>query len=309
MMSRQRSRDERIIVRANPQGSRWAQVGVATLALLAVCTSLLTAHDFWIVPDAFAVTPGGRFAARGQTSSLFPTSLSAVTPDRVVEARVLTTDGDVRIRELSVRGSSLLLGHRPKDRGQHVIGVRLAPRKVRESPASFRHYLDAEGAPEALVRYERAGLLPAIGGDSITRRYAKYAKSFVEVGNGPRAFARAFGHPLELVPLSDPAKLRVGDTLHLRLILLGKPAPLARLTAGAILLRDGASALADTAAARRAAAADTAIATDSAGVVTLVLSRAGVWNVRTIQIVPSVTGSGADWDVHWATIVFRVPHP
>ena len=66
----------------------------------------------------------------------------------------------------------------------------------------------------------------------------------------------------------------------------------------------GAAALTDTVAARRAAAADLSVETDSAGVVTVPVTRAGLWNVRTIQIVPANTGSGADWDVHWATITF-----
>lgn len=281
-----------------------ARVAFATTALVAICTSLLTAHDFWLVPDAFSVTPGGRIAARGQTSSLFPTSLSAVTPDRIVEARVVTAGSDLAVAGKAARGTSLVLWHRPVTLGQHVIGVRLAPRSVRESPASFRHYLDLEGAPEARERYERAGLLPAIGGDSITRRYAKYAKSFVEVGRGPRAFSRTLGHPLEMVPLADPATLRAGDTLRLRLVLLGAPAPVARLTAGSV--RPGSAMTTDTAAARRAAARDISVETDSTGVVSVVVDRAGLWNVRTIQIVPATTGSGADWDVHWATIVFPV---
>ena len=62
----------------------------------------------------------------------------------------------------------------------------------------------------------------------------------------------------------------------------------------------------DTAAARRAMARDVSLETDSAGVVAVVVGRAGTWNVRTIQIVPAITGSGADWDVHWSTIVFPV---
>lgn len=243
-------------------------------------------------------------AIRGQTSSVFPTSLSAVTPDRIVAARVITADSDAPVATVAVRGTSLGLGHRPSGRGQHVIGVQLAPRSVRESPASFRRYLDLEGAPEARLRYEREGLLPPVDGDSITRRYAKYAKSFVEVGKGPRAYSRVFGHPLELVPLADPASLRPGDTLRLRLMMLGQPAPFARLHAGSV--PRGAKALTDTAAARRAAKADQSVETDSAGVVAVVVNRAGIWNVRTIQIAPAPKGSGADWDVHWATIVFAV---
>ena len=284
--------------------SALATSGIATVALLALCTSVLTAHDFWLVPDAFAVTPGGRIVVRGQTSSRFPTSVSAVAPDRIAEARVLTAASDLPVADATVSGSSLVLGHRPAGTGQHVIGVRLAPRTMRESPASFRRYLDLEGAPEARQRYEREGSLPVIGGDSITRRYAKYAKSMVEVGKGARAFSRTVNHPLELVPLSDPAALRRGDTLRVRLMLLGAPAPFAHLHAGSI--PRGASALADTAAARRAAAADASVLTDSAGVAAVIVNRAGLWNVRTIQILPAAKGSGADWDVHWATFVFPV---
>ncbi len=277
----------------------------AMLAAALTCSAtLLRAHDFWLIPDAFAVTPGGRLALRGQTSSLFPSSLSAVTPDRIVAARVVTADASVAVRNLSVRGTSLRLDHPATGTGQHLVGVQLVPRSVRESPASFRRYLDLEGAPEARLRYEREGLLPRVGGDSITRRYAKYAKTVIEVGRGPRAFQRRLDHPLEFVPLSDPAALRVGDTLRVRLVLLGTPATAAYLHAGSVPVAP--SALTDTATARRAAASDVKLQTDASGVASVVVTRPGLWNVRTLQIVPAAKGSGADWDVHWATLVFSV---
>lgn len=277
---------------------------IAAGTLMLMCASSLAAHDFWLVPDAFAVTPGGRIALRGQTSSLFPTSLSAVTPDRIVEARVVTAKSSVLLQNVSVLGSSLRLAHQATSVGQHLIGVQLAPRNVRESPASFRRYLDLEGAPEARQRFEQEGLLPVVGGDSITRRYAKYSKTVVEVGTGARAFDHSLGHPLEFVPLSDPSSLRVGDTLRVQLLLLGKPATLAKLHAGAVAA--GATAVSDTLAARRAAARDVTIETDRNGQASVVIARAGFWNIRTLQIVPAVNGSGADWDVHWATFVFSV---
>lgn len=273
-------------------------------ASLVFAASALAAHDFWLIPDAFAVTPGGRLGLRGQTSSLFPSSLSAVTPDRIVAAKIMTATTSATVRDVSVLGTSLRLAHPAPNAGQHLIGVQLAPRNVRESPASFRRYLDLEGAPEARERYEREGLLPRVGGDSITRRYAKYAKTVVEVGRGARAFQRTLDHPLEFVPLTDPSALRLGDSLRVRLVLLGKPAAFAHIHAGSVPA--GAAALRDTTAARRAASRDVALTTDGNGVATIVVRDAGLWNVRTLQIVPAVKGSGADWDVHWATFVFAV---
>lgn len=44
----------------------------------------------------------------------------------------------------------------------------------------------------------------------------------------------------------------------------------------------------------------------AAGVIRLRTDRAGLWNVRGIHIVPADAGSGADWDTHWASLVFEV---
>ncbi len=51
---------------------------------------------------------------------------------------------------------------------------------------------------------------------------------------------------------------------------------------------------------------DTALDTDEAGRFTVELTEAGIWNVRALHIVPADPGSGADWDVHWATLVFGI---
>lgn len=286
-------------------GHRRLRRAMALLAVSFTCSaSALMAHDFWLIPDAFAIAPGDRIGIRGQTSSLFPHSLSAVTPDRIVDARVVTANTETAVRDITVLGTSLRLAHPAATSGQHIVGVQLAPRSVRESPASFRRYLDLEGAPEARLHYEREGLLPAVGGDSITRRYAKYAKTFLEVGRGPRAFQRVLNHPLEFVPLEDPAALHVGDSLRVRLLMRGQPVPTAQLRAGAIAA--GPRALTDTVSARRAARRDITAQTDARGVATIVITRPGLWNVRTLQIVPAPRGSGADWDVHWATVVFVI---
>lgn len=280
-------------------------VALCSGAVLLLAAAPLLAHDFWLVPDAFRVVLGAELRARGQTSSLFPTSEAAVAVDRVAEAVVLGANSRDVVTQLSHEGSSLVLRHRPRGAGQRVIAVRLKPRLVRESPASFRRYLELEGAPEALERYEREGRLPPAGStDSLTRRYAKYAKTVVEVGrSGPRAFARPVGHPVEFLPLRDPAALRAGDTLSLRLVFRGRPLAGARLHAGSI---PGDARASDTAAARAAGARDVHVTTDRMGVARIVVDRPGLWNVRTIQIVPADARTGADWDVHWATLVFGV---
>ena len=261
------------------------------LALLALGATALGAHDFWLVPDAFQVAPGGEVVVRGQTSSTFPTSESAVALDRVASAELIDAAGRTALKNLSHAGPSLMIRQRVSQAaGQRLVTMTLHPRTVRESPESFRRYLVLEGAPEALARYERDGLLPT---DSITRRYAKYAKTLVEVGRGgPRVFSQLAGHPAEFVPLSDPKGLKAGDTLAVRVLFQGQPVPGARMHAGT--------------APHGGSHHDADFVADAQGIARIPIVAAGVWNVRALHIVPAPRGSGADWDVHWLTLVFQV---
>lgn len=253
---------------------------------LVIAAAVASAHDFWLVPDMFAVPASAQIVVRGQTSSAFPTSVSAVTPDRVTDARVIGAADDERIAALSTQHNSLVLRHRPKMPGQKIVAVAVGWRHVKETAESFRKYLVAEGAEDALAHYDRTGQLPK---SDIVRRYAKYGKTVVEVGAGPRAFDRVAGHPLEFIPLSDPAAGPTGQ-LQLRLMFQGKPLAGARVHAGTAP-RDGKPQT------------ELSMVTTNGGVVSVPAS-SGLWNVRTIHVVPSPAGADAQWDVYWATFVY-----
>ncbi len=275
-----------------------AATAVASAAFLIAVAA--HAHDFWLVPDAFVITEGSAIQVRGQTSSSFPTSESAVAVDRVAEARLLGASDEELITGMSQAGASLVLRHIPSGRGQRIVAVTLHPRSIRESAAGFKRYLELEGAPEALDRVVREGLLT--GRDSVTRRYAKYAKTLVEVGRGgPRAFSRPAGHPLEFVPLRDPSELRPGDSLALRVVYRGRSLAGARVHAGYVAALSSAPA---TVAA--ASVPDAHLTANADGVIRVAITGAGLWNVRMIHIAQADPGSGADWDTHWATLVFQV---
>jgi uncharacterized GH25 family protein len=266
---------------------------------LVLAATLLSAHDFWLIPDAFQIAPGEVLQVRGQTSSMFPASESAVAVDRIAEATVIDARGRATIGEITNAGTSLVLRHRPERIGQYVVTTMIHPRSVRESPESFQRYLVLEGAPEILARLEREGGMPA---DSITRRYAKYAKVLVQVGQaGPRAFSQVVGHPLEFLPLADPSSSRAGDTLRVQLLLHGRPLANAKVHAGSVLRQPGAP-LDELAGTER----HVDLHTDMNGVVHVAIDRAGLWNVRALYLEPAGPGSGADWETHWATIVFEI---
>ncbi len=272
-----------------------ARVGIATVFVLISALSLF-AHDFWIVPNAFFVTPGGTLEIRGQTGTKFPTSVSAVAPERVAEARIVGASEDVKISDLSVKDSSLILRHKPGTPGQRVIAVALVARASRTTPANLKRYIALEGNRELAERYDREGVYPK--SDSLTQHSAKYAKTIVEVGRGgPRAFTRRVGHALEFVPVNDPSALHAGDSLPVRLLFRGEPVAGAHLHVGAAGVpnaQDGG-----------AQSQDLAIVTGLDGVGKIPLDRTGLWNVRTLHAAP-MAGATGQWDVAFATLVFEV---
>lgn len=272
--------------------------------------SLLAAHDFWIIPMNFSVESGGSLELRGQTGSSFPLSMSAVTPDRVAEARLIGASGEERLTDLTVSGKSLMLRHRPSARGQRVVAVSLASRTARTTPDRLKRYIALEGAPALAERYEREGAYPKT--DSVTQTSAKFAKSVLEVGRGgPRAFDKIAGHLLELVPQVDPATLHAGGTLPVLLLYRGKPVAGAHLHAGVarVAVGDAPVRAAESAPAAPVAAnepRDISLETDANGIARVPVNEAGIWNVRTLHGAPAPGSSGGTWEVYFATLVFNV---
>jgi ketosteroid isomerase-like protein len=292
--------------RGHSRTRRWATPVLVGIAM-ALTAGLLSAHDFWIVPDAFQVSAGGTLEIRGQTSTKFPTSLGAVTPERVAEARLIGASSDERLTQLSTSGKSLLIRHRPTTPGQHIVAVALVARSTRTTPERLKRYIALEGAPALAERHEREGAFPKT--DSVTQISAKFAKTLVEVGQGgSRAFARTVGHELELVPVNDPSALHAGDSLVVRLLYHGRPVAGAHLHAGAA--PTGLTATSDSAQAAAAPAAkDISVETGPDGTARIRVGEPGLWNVRTVHAAaaPGTPGaSGGPWEAFFATLVFNV---
>lgn len=262
------------------------------VAALFATAAWLEAHDFWVIPAAFPFAEGADIEVLGQTSTAFPTSVSAVAVERVARAVLVGTAGESRITELAHRGTSLLLRAKPAAAGQYVVAVSLASRSSRQDAVGLLRWLRLEGAADAADRIEREGLLRGV--DSLTRTDTKHAKTLVQVGaGGPRAFERSGGQAIEFVPLQDAATLRAGDTLRLRLVFRGQPAVGVGAHAG----------VAPTGSEARGT--DLHLVTDANGEVRLPIPRTGLWNIRAIHVTSSAP---TVWETHWASFAFHAGH-
>lgn len=275
-------------------GTALAIAAVATL----VSGAALAAHDFWLVPNALTFAVGGGVEVLGQSGTRFPTSSGPTQPAQVAEARIVGRSSDEKVTDLSVSGKSLMLRHKPRAAGQYVVAVALAARNARTTPERLQRYIALEGAPELAAQYEKDGKYPKV--DSVSQMSAKFAKTIVEVGDkGPRAFDKALGHALEIVPLDDPSGVRAGGTVRVRLLFHGKPVPNAHLRAG----WGSPDAIHAEPAPGAPAKPDQVVTTGADGVATVAISEPGLWNVRTLYAA-AMQGMPEHWEVYFATMVF-----
>lgn len=267
---------------------------------LAVCTAFATvfvvvstasAHDFWLIPHLFAFSNDSMVHVNGKSGVQFPKG-APVQPTRVASAWVIGATARTQVTQLAVVDSSLLLHHKPDAAGQYLIAVGLTPRTTRSTPAGLLRYLRAEGGTAEAARLEREN---ALTGDSLIFHGASYASTVVQVGRGgPRAFSSTAGFPLEFVPLSDPAHLHVGDTLHVRVLGGGKAAAGIGIDA-----RNDADSVGTE-------NPWTTLNADANGVVHLPLSKPGAWLIRSAWVGKRARGAANEWEVARSTYVFGV---
>ena len=267
--------------------------GVALVTIV----STSTAHDFWIIPDLFAVAGDATIHVSGRSGTRFPTG-TAVQPERVTDARVIGANSETKVTEMAVEGNSLRLHQKPPAAGQYIIAVALTPRTTRSAAAGLLRFLRAEGGASEAARLERENAFA--GQDSVVYTSGSYAFTVVEVGRGgPRAFSKSAGFALEFTPLNDPAHLHQGDTLHFKVVGAGKPVPNIGVFAGPAVDTSA------TATAQQAEASLT-LSADANGVVHLPLTKAGAWNLRAAFVYRRAGGAANEWEVARSTYVFSV---
>ncbi len=262
--------------------ARWRRRGAA-LVLMAASFSVY-AHDTWLLPATATVAGPGRVDLDFTSGMGFPALDHPVAPDRVARA-AMRLNG--RVQEVDQRAAAprslRLRPSVPRD-GLATFWVETKPKEIELGADDVEHYLSEVGALETTGREWKE-----LGSPKWRELYTKHAKTFVRVGEarGDRSWAEPAGMPLEIVPESDPTRLRRGDTFTVRLLSDG--APLAGQAVG--FAPQGAKALLTV--------------TDASGRATFRLERSGWILIRATRIVRS-TGANAGWESRFTTLTVHV---
>lgn len=277
-------------------GKHVLSIGAGLSAALLSAT-LACAHDLWLVPAKFTVSPRATVAVALNTGDTFPVSESAVKPERIERASLVTSEGATPVPASRTAGTSTIIDViAPRAAGGMIVEIVLKPVTTKQPRDGFDEFIKHEGldhVAELLAREPSRR-------EAESRAYAKYAKTLLRVGKGRKGatlFSKPLGHRLEIVPEADPFSLKAGGEFPVRLLFDGKPLALARLVVGS------------AAAATAKQSTMPGVRTDAGGCAALRLDGStGLHYVHAVHMIPAEGGTDVQWETFWATLTFEPGH-
>lgn len=264
---------------------------VIAVSLLLALAATLAAHDLFIKPTAFFLSPNAASQAL-IVNGTFTRSENSITWDRVRDVSIVGPAGRSHpdVSAWSDKGDTSVLRFATGTAGTYVLGVATLPRELRLEAKDFNAYLESDGVPDVLAARRKSGEISK----AARERYQKHIKALVQVGDTRSdAYGTTLGYPAELVPLANPYALERGAPLRLRVLVDGKPVANQYVVSGGRTLAGG----------RIAAAGHRS---DSAGIVHVPIRATGQWYIKFIHMVQAVSDTTIDYESKWASLTFEV---
>ncbi len=125
-------------------------------------------------------------------------------------------------------------------------------------------------------------------------RYDKRTKAVVNVEKGGKQFSRVMGHPLEIIPLKSPDKLKEGDDLPVKVLFKNEPLEGAYLDATYAGFSEEKGIFAHRS------------QTDKKGIGKITILKPGIWFVKADHKIPYSNPDECDDYSYCATLTFEV---
>lgn len=258
----------------------------ATIACILLSVANCLAHDTWLSPSSYSADVGKTITFDLTSGMEFPALDAAIKPERVAKAGFRIGGEEGELKEFKSAEHALRTERAFGRDGVATVWLQLSPKDIELTDEDVTHYLEEIRAPEEVQRAWAAQK----GQEKWKELYTKCTKTCITVGKAPeeddRSWARPVGLALELLPLSEPAKFRVGDQAKFKLLRNGEP--LAR-TAVALHVEGDKVTRYET--------------TDSGGEVTFAFDKAGPSMLATVYLRPPAAGK--PWESEFSTLTFE----
>jgi len=250
---------------------------VFTVLIIATAFISASAHDMWIAPEMYNLKKGESVKATFPSAHVFPADDNKyVEKQTMADTMIISPIG--KKSKLNSWKEDILQSKTLNEEGTYLI--------ISGNKGGF-YTKTTDGKSEKKPKNEVS--------NAAKGTYSKkFTKSLITVGNaGGTSFSKVTGQDLEIIPLVNPALLKAGDQISVKVLLNGKP------------YETELNATYDTYSKEKNVFAQK-VKTDSNGVGKIKLSNTGAWLVRAVNKVPYSDPKKADEQSYTATLTFSI---
>jgi uncharacterized GH25 family protein len=260
------------------------------LALAALTATAALAHEFWLLPPQFFVTPGTTLNLHLFVGENFTGERWGNKSNRVTRLAQYAPPGLNDLLATATTADTLHPNVTFAQPGTHMVVLSTNNAFITLEAEKFNAYLKEDGLDYILLRRQQRGALNKPGREA----YSRCAKTLVQVGSytstdTARAWSRPTGMALDLVPEQNPYALRTGNSLTIRVLADGQP------KAGQLVQvwqRSPGQTVKIT-----------KLYSNQNGRVLFRLTNPGQYMVSAVRMVPASLPE-ADWQSNWSTLTF-----
>jgi uncharacterized GH25 family protein len=260
---------------------------IFTTTLLTLIVALVvSAHDTWLAPRRVNVKPKTHVLFDLTSGMAFPSLETSIKPDRVDAAGCRLLNKFAELTKRMNAPKSLVFVGTFNDPGIATCWIELNPRQLELNDKQVDEYFDEIDASQSVRDVWKNMKAPKRWREV----YVKHAKTFIYVGDpgGDQSWSEPVNMALEIVPVKNPAALRVGDELPIRVLRKSNSVPNLRVN----LLLAG----------QRHGDFQT---TDSEGRASFRIKRAGRYLIRATDLRPS-TKPDLEWESDFTTLTVEI---
>ncbi|HMX41284.1 MAG TPA: DUF4198 domain-containing protein, partial [Saprospiraceae bacterium] len=245
------------------------------------------AHEFWIEPIRYRLDPGEGFRLYFFVGENFVGERWTNKRKRLQSiAHYMPTNLQQDLLKTATESDSAYLDLRFNEEGTHMVAMSSQNAYIELDAQKFNAYLEEDGLSDVLEhrRKTHTDTMPA------RELYCRYAKAIVQVSEPMSAtFGQKVGTPLEILPITNPYALQLGERMSIKVLYKGEPAQ---------------NKLVKVWHRQPGGTRQQNLRTNMKGNLSFPVDGRGVWMVSLVHMVPAADSTQADWQSHWATLTF-----
>lgn len=258
-------------------------------ALIVLSSSILFAHEFWLMPNKFKVKVNELMTLTFYVGEDFTGEIWEKRKERTLKVTDFVGKKQTDLTDLAIQSDSNDINLSFDKGGTHVLAMRSKNSFIALEAEKFNAYLKDDGIENIYALRQKNGDL-----DKPSRElYSRCAKTLIQVGEKTdNTFKKNTGMPLEIIPLENPYLAKLGNKMTVKVLFNNKP------LRNKMIVTWNKTATTKT--------RQQKLRTDAKGHMTFTLDEKGQWMISTVHMIALDNNPEGNYQSYWGNLTFEL---